>query len=752
MKLLVFLSIALTAFPGVAQQTSLPILPYPQKVILKEGDEALKIMDSITLPLAEIPKTLNKVLKDDLKFFTSWRIDSISNHVKWIFSEVENTKKDYYKIEITDTIQIYYSSEPSLLYALLSLSQITENKGNYTIIPKVIIEDYSRYSWRGLHLDVSRHFFTVEEIKRYLDLMFLYKLNVFHWHLTDDQGWRIESKKYPKLTQIGAWRDSTVKDHYSTKPRIYSKERYGGYYSQEEIKELVAYAQARNITVVPEIEMPGHSRAALAAYPEYSCTGNLNPVEGLWGVFDDIYCAKDETIAFLQEVLTEYIALFPGAYFHIGGDEAPKTRWKHCENCQKIIKQEGLKDEHELQSYFIKRMDTFLHAQGKKLIGWDEILEGGLSPNATVMSWRGYEGGIEASAKGHEVVMCPGSHCYFDHYQGKSSIEPLAIGGHTPLEKVYEFSPISKSMNEKQQSLVLGAQGNLWTEYIPSMEKLEYMAYPRAIALSQVLWNPDSKPTFEEFENLLKQQHFKWLDKKNVHYAKTNLLPRYEWKSNNQGMEVRFSSKVEGDLFHVILNEPIEINKMQSQEFILANNQVFQIGKSESLDTLSFSIHNEQDGLEQNFSILRHKGLGAKVQFITTPNDQYNSSPHLLTDGQFGKRPWKGHEWIGFKNNKVILEIYLNKKLKINEIELNFLHNPGSWIYSPKTVIASTRKGKKTIQKTVLVEQNSEKISVPLISKARRIKLEILTNERIPEGQPGSGHVPWTFLDEIVVK
>ena len=752
MKLLVFLSCIITAIGGNAQQTKLPILPYPQKVTLKDGGEVLKIIGNIAIPVSEIPTTLSKSLEEDIKLFTTLTIDSLNNQTKWTFTQIENTKKDYYKIEISEAIIIDYSSESSLIYALLTLSQIIDLKDNYSILPKVIIEDYSRYSWRGLHLDVSRHFFTVEEIKRYLDLMFLYKLNVFHWHLTDDQGWRIESKKYPKLTQIGSWRDSTVNDHYSTKPRTYSKERYGGFYSQEEIKEVVAYAQARHITVVPEIEMPGHSRAALAAYPEYSCTGQFNPVEGLWGVFDDIYCAKDETIAFLQDVLSEYIQLFPGPYFHIGGDEAPKTRWEHCANCQKIIKREGLKDEHELQSYFIKRMDTFLNEQGKKLIGWDEILEGGLSPNATVMSWRGYEGGLEASAQGHQVVMCPGSHCYFDHYQGKSSIEPLAIGGHTSLEKVYEFSPIAKSMNDEQQKLVLGAQGNLWTEYIPSMEKLEYMAYPRAIALSQVLWNPDSKPSFEEFESILKQKHFKWLDKKMVHYSKTNLLPTYEWNSNNQGMEVRFSSKVKDDFFHIILKDPIEINKQQTQEFILTTNQVFQIEKSNTLDTFCFTIHNEHDGLEQQFSVLRHKGLGAQVHFITNPNKQYNSSPHLLTDGQFGTRPWKGHEWIGFKKNKVILEIYANKKLNINEIELNFLHNPGSWIYSPKTVKVSAKKGKKTIQKTVSVSQNSEKVAVPLAIKTQKILIEISTEKSIPDGKPGSGHVPWTFIDEIVVK
>ncbi|NBR16306.1 MAG: beta-N-acetylhexosaminidase, partial [Crocinitomicaceae bacterium] len=325
--------------------------------------------------------------------------------------------------------------------------------------------------------------------KKFIDLMSIYKFNTFHWHLTDDQGWRIEIKKYPKLTEIGAWRDSTVENHYSTFPRTYEKKKYGGFYTQEQIKEIVNYASSKYITVVPEIEMPGHARAALAAYPEFSCTEKQQGVEGLWGVFDDIFCAKTESINFLQDILSEVIELFPGEYIHIGGDEAPKTRWQKCSKCQEIIKENSLKNEHELQSYFIGQMDVFLSSKGKKIIGWDEILEGGLSPNAAVMSWRGYEGGIEAAKQGHYVIMTPGSHCYFDHYQGRGKDEPLAIGGFTPLEKVYEFNPIPSILNTSEASFILGAQANLWTEYIADFDKLMYMAYPRAIALSQVLWN-----------------------------------------------------------------------------------------------------------------------------------------------------------------------------------------------------------------------------------------------------------------------
>jgi hexosaminidase len=358
------------------------------------------------------------------------------------------------------------------------------------------VKDFPNFQWRGLHLDVSRHFFTVEEIKRFIDLMSYYKFNTFHWHLTDDQGWRIEIKKYPKLTEIGAWRDSTVDNHYTTVPRTYTKARYGGFYTQEQIKDVVAYAEAKYVTIVPEIEMPGHARAALAAYPEYSCTGKAQGVEGLWGIFDDIFCSKPASIQFLKDILDEVIPLFPGQYIHIGGDEAPKTRWHNCPKCQDIMKENHLKDEHELQSYFIRQMDAYVTAKGKKIIGWDEILEGGLSPNAAVMSWRGFDGGLEAAKQGHYVVMTPGSHCYFDHYQGKGKDEPLAIGGYTSLEKVFTFNPIPPDLGPEVSSYILGGQANIWTEYIPAFSKVEYMAYPRAIALSQALWCQE-KPKFE---------------------------------------------------------------------------------------------------------------------------------------------------------------------------------------------------------------------------------------------------------------
>jgi hexosaminidase len=385
------------------------------------------------------------------------------------------------------------------------------------------IRDSPRYTWRGMHLDVCRHFFPKEFIKKYIDLLALYKLNTFHWHLTEDQGWRIEIKKYPKLTQVGAYRKGSMIGKYDD--HKFDSLKYGGYYTQQDIKELVAYAQLRHITIVPEIEMPGHSVAAIASYPFLSCSGKQLKVEKEWGVFNDVYCTKDSTFNFLQDVLTEVMDLFPGKYIHIGGDECPKESWKKCSQCQARIKSEGLKDEHELQSYFIRRIEKFVNARGKQIIGWDEILEGGLAPNAAVMSWRGIDGGIAAANQKHNVVMSPGKPCYFDHYQSLNKAqEPLAIGGYNPLDSVYAYNPTPAVLGNKEQQYILGAQANVWTEYILNEKQVEYMALPRMCALAEALWLPLTKKNYADFVQRLKIQS-KMLDKMNVNYAKHFLNP-----------------------------------------------------------------------------------------------------------------------------------------------------------------------------------------------------------------------------------
>lgn len=411
-------------------------------------------------------------------------------------------------------IRMRAAANNGLFYALQTLRQIQGQGAPFSpdedpptaLLRHVTIVDKPRYGWRGMHLDVSRHFMPLEFVKKYIDLLAYHKLNVFHWHLTDDQGWRIEIKKYPKLAEISAW-------------RIDDGQRYGGYFSQDQVREVLDYAARRFVTVVPEIEMPGHTMAALAAYPELSCTGGPFEVSGSTGIREDVYCAgNDETFVFLENVLDEVCKLFPGPYIHIGGDECPKVRWEKCEKCQARIRSEGLADEHALQSYFIRRIEKVLNARGKRLIGWDEILEGGLAPNATVMSWRGTKGGVEAARMGHDVVMCPTSHCYFDYRQSAAPGErgpdwapPLQ------LATAYAFEPTPAELSAAEARHVLGAQGNIWTERMLIPEHVEYMAFPRACALAEVVWSAPENRNWENFYERL-QVHLKRLDDLGVKY------------------------------------------------------------------------------------------------------------------------------------------------------------------------------------------------------------------------------------------
>ena len=412
------------------------------------------------------------------------------------------------------------------LLQLLPVSPYTMTEGRPGVrpgsaglaIPAVSIEDYPRFGYRGMHLDVGRHFFPIAFVKKYIDYLALHKMNTFHWHLTEDQGWRIEIKKYPRLTSVGSCRSGTIIGHAPGTGD--DSTAHCGYYTQEEIKEVVKYAADRYITILPEIELPGHSTAALAAYPYLGCTGGPYEVIHGWGVFKDVFCAgNDSVFTFLQDVMDEVMALFPSKYIHIGGDECPKDSWKVCPKCQKRIKENGLKDEHALQSYFIQRIEKYLNSKGRQIIGWDEILEGGLAPNATVMSWRGEKGGIEAAQQGHDVVMTPGEYVYFDHSQLQND-DSLTIGGYLPVDRVYQYEPVPAGLTDEQAKHVRGAQANLWSEYITNPRKAEYMIFPRMTALSEVLWSPKGQRNWPDFQRRLQTQYIRYqLWKANYYHA-----------------------------------------------------------------------------------------------------------------------------------------------------------------------------------------------------------------------------------------
>lgn len=427
-----------------------------------------------------------------------------------------------YLLEVTPRrVTLRAPEEAGLFYGVQSLRQLlppeifaaTTHKDVVWSAPAVRIEDQPRFQWRGAMLDVSRHFAPKDFVLRFIDLLAIHKLNTFHWHLTDDQGWRIEIRKYPRLTEVGGWRRHTRLGH-ERNPKGFDRKPHGGFYTQDDIREVVEYARQRHITVVPEIEMPGHAQAAIAAYPELGVTGEQLEVWPRWGVNANIFNPNETTILFLQDVLAEVLELFPGPFVHIGGDEAIKDQWKASPEVQERIKELGLKDEHEMQSYIVRRMDRFLADRGRRLIGWDEILEGGLAPGATVMSWRGVQGGITAAKAGHDVVMAPTTHVYLDYAQSQDPGELPNIGGNLPLEKVYSFEPVPEALTAEEARHVLGAQGNIWTEYMQSPGHVEYMAFPRLTAISEVTWSPAARKNYEDFLTRMRvhQNRYRSLD------------------------------------------------------------------------------------------------------------------------------------------------------------------------------------------------------------------------------------------------
>jgi len=510
--LLIFFSQTITIYSQVNN-----IIPTPKEQTIKNGFMLIENNPEIITNNKFISAVI--LLKNAINELNLNNDEKPKNRIKFSYNKKLDNEEYILRIN-SNLITIYASTENGAIFGFQSLHQLMNLNLNNGVIKlkNQEIKDSPRFKYRGMHLDVGRHMYSVDFIKKYIDGLAMLKFNNFHWHLTEDQGWRIEIEKYPELNNIGSFRDSTLIGHYGDKPRQFDKTRYGGFYTKKEIKEIVKYANKRGINVIPEIEMPGHSQAAVASYPMLGCSGEQVGVAPLWGVFKEIYCSKNETFDFLEDIIDEVVELFPSKYIHIGGDEAPKTNWKACGNCQNVIEREGLKDEYELQSYFITRMEKYINSKGKQIIGWDEILEGGLAPNATVMSWRGISGGIEAAKMNHEVIMTPNAICYLDHYQAKDTKnEPLAIGGYTPIEEIYNYEPIPSELDKSLHKYIIGAQGNVWTEYMKTSDHVEYMVFPRILALSEVVW-ADNRPSFEDFEKKVNDT-YPILDRMNINYS-----------------------------------------------------------------------------------------------------------------------------------------------------------------------------------------------------------------------------------------
>jgi len=511
------LDVDVTKAQGVKQDsTAIAIVPQPVSIVPRAGRFTLsnRTIISTDQASAAVGRQLAEYLEPPTGFALRTQTGGGAAPAGSIALRRDATLKrlgaEGYLLDVRPGRVLIRAPEPAgLFYGVQTLRQLFPHDifrdapaGNAVWhVPAVTIEDMPRFPWRGGHLDVGRHFMPKEFVKKYIDLLALHKLNTFHWHLTEDQGWRLEIKQYPKLTEIGAWRKETLVGRMRrTNDLTFDGIRHGGFYTQQDAREIVAYAKARFVNVVPEIEMPGHAMAAIAAYPELGVTGEPVEVAKTWGIFSDILNAEPSTVQFMQNVLSEVLEIFPSRYVHIGGDEADKAKWKVNPRIQARIKELGLADEHELQSWFIRQMDTFLTKRNRRLIGWDEILEGGLAENAVVMSWRGTKGGIEAARAQHDVVMTPTTHVYLDYYQSKDqNAEPLAIGGFLPLETVYSFEPIPSELEPQYVKHILGGQANVWTEYMPNPKKVEYMAFPRLTALAEVVWTPKEKKDYANF-------------------------------------------------------------------------------------------------------------------------------------------------------------------------------------------------------------------------------------------------------------
>jgi hexosaminidase len=578
----------------------------------------------------------------------------------------------------------------------------------------------------------------------------MYKMNRFHWHLTEDQGWRIEIKKYPKLQEISAYRNETLVGHFRELPHKFDGQVYGGYYTQEEVREIVKYASERSITVIPEIEMPGHSQAVLAAYPEFACKPGPYEVGKTWGVMKEVFCPYDRTFEFLQDVLLEVMDLFPSEYIHIGGDECPKDRWEESEFCQDLIKKHGLEDEHGLQSYFIKRIEKFLLSHDRKLIGWDEILEGGLAPEATVMSWRGVAGGIQAAQEGHDVIMTPTGYCYLDYYQSKLSNEPLAIGGFLPIEKVYSYDPIPEELSEGESKHILGVQGNIWTEYMKSSKHVEYMAFPRAIAIAEVGWSKLENKNITDFKSRLGKE-MKRLSVYGVNYAKHIFDEEMESEITSDGYYVNMKSENESlPIFYTTDgSQPTISSKKYSSPVHLTSSKVI---KSASFE--NGKLVSNVNEMDFNF----HLGVGRDISLVDPPHKNYSSGGKeaLINGIQADSKVFGDGEWLAWSGKNLKGTIDLGEEQQISEVSTRFFNARGSWIYPPKSVSISVSLDGDTFESLEPIikfkEETVISIKQKISKKARYLKIEVENFGIIPVGTPGEGSPSWLFVDEIMIE
>ncbi len=753
MKRFLFAGLYFFAFAqGFAQQSAPALIPAPLQYEPRQGvfrfDESVQFLLTPTPGIMSVAAVFNQRLYN--LGGSMLRIDSVRrNNTRYISATLNPDDQwcgaEGYRLRISPNgIDISAQNEAGIFYAFQTLSQLmppdflADKPGVMPLtdvsLPCMNIDDRPRFSWRGMNLDCGRHFMEVDFIKRYIDLLALHKMNVFHWHLTEDQGWRIEIKKYPELTRVGAWRkedDGSI---------------YGGFYTQDQIREVVAYAAARYITVVPEIEMPGHSVAALASYPQLSCTGGPFEVEKRWGVFKDIYCAgNDSSFAFIEDVLVEVMALFPSTYIHIGGDEAPKTRWEACPKCQARMEAEHLSSGEELQSYFIRRIEKFLNAHGRRLIGWDEILEGGLAPSATVQSWRGMDGGMEAAESGHDAIMSPTSHCYFDYSVSS-----------TNLEHVYSFEPVPAELPSDKQHHILGAECCMWTETAPQ-EVVDSRVFPRLCALCEVMWSDTSGRSFGNFHQRM-QEHYKRLDALGV---------RYGYERDPIQMDIHYDAQTESFVAHAEAGQPgLSLHFSIDGTDPDASSPLLN-GKLQLMKTMELKVAAIRSGAGitaiESRKVVRHAALG-KPYAITYPYSKkyVAGGDSNLTDGLRGTASYRDRLWQGYEGVDFEAVIHLGRKTSISKVSVGTLQSSLAWIYHPLRMEVFISEDaadwvkagecENTVPQTDAATSVQDMVVAFKATKAKFVKVYLTAMHRNPDWHPGAGGKTWLFLDEIIVE
>lgn len=744
-----------------------PVIPLPQEAVMTDGSFVIDDDISVFYPKGNAAMERNaRFLSGYLEKYTGKkvRVKAGKGGKGSISLRLDPTVKDAegYAMRVdADGVVVSGAGEAGVFYGIQTLRKALSVDGKgVASLPCSEIKDSPRFGYRGVHFDVSRHFFTVDEVKSFIDMMALHNMNRLHWHISDDQGWRIEIKKYPGLTEVGSRRKETVIGHNSGS---FDGTPYGGFYTQEEAREIVDYAAKRYITVIPEIDLPGHMQAALAAYPHLGCTGGPYDVWTMWGVSDNVLCAgNDEVLTFIDDVLTEIMDIFPSEYVHIGGDECPKTQWEKCPRCQARIKELGFttdadhSKEEYLQSYIISHGEKLLNAHGRKMIGWDEILEGGLAPNATVMSWRGETGGIKAAKMRHDVIMVPNTYLYFDYYQtNDTDNEPLAIGGYVPLERVYGYEPLPESLSAEEQKHIIGLQANHWTEYIPTLSHLQYMALPRWAALSEIQWSRPEQKDYAGFLGRLRRL-MRLYDAEGYNYARHvfDVSADFRPDAATGTLEVGLRT-LDGVPVRYTLDgtEPSENSPVAPETLHVKSDCTLK----------AKAIRPDRSSRTFSEKIAFGKSTCRPVVANQPVNRQYEfKGVSTLTDGLKGNSNYKTGRWIGFYGNDMDITLDLGESQEVAGVDFTACVNKGDWIFDVRGITVEVSEDGKTFTKVFSEEYPAMKETdrnglyehnpsfTP--AKARYVRVVAASERSIPEWHGGKGSPGFLFVDEVSVR